>query len=287
MLLKNKVAIITGAGRGIGQAIALAFANEGAALVLAARTPGELESTQIKIRSKNGDCVAIPTDVTKATDVDRMIGATLSRFGRIDVLVNNAGIQSPIGPLVDNDEDEWIRTLQVNLTGPLRCMRRILPAMIERRSGKAINLSGGGATSPRPNFSAYGVSKAALVKLTETVAEEVRLFNVQVNAIAPGAVNTRMLDEVLDAGAAAGEEQKTARERKATGGFPAELAANLAVFLASEESGDLTGKLISAPHDDWGKWTPEEISRLNDSQWLTLRRLDIHTLRPILASSVQ
>jgi len=285
MLLKDRIAVVTGAGRGIGQAIAYALAAEGASVILAARTSSELEVTKAKIRSINAECLAIPTDVGKVTDIDRMVEAGLHEFGRIDVLVNNAGMQSPIGPLVESDEVAWLGTLQVNLMGPLRCMRRVLPTMIERRSGKIINLSGGGATSPRPNFSAYGVSKAALVKLTETVAEEVRAFNIQVNAIAPGAVNTRMLEEVLDAGSAAGEEQESARARKIKGGFSPDLAAQLSVFLASEASGSLTGKLISAPHDEWQKWSPAELAWLNDSQWLTLRRLDSHTLRPFLNKS--
>jgi 3-oxoacyl-[acyl-carrier protein] reductase len=150
--------------------------------------------------------------------------------------------------------------------------------MIERHSGKVINLSGGGATAPRVHFSAYGVSKAALVRLTETVAEEVRPFNVQVNAIAPGAVNTRMLQEVLDAGSAAGSELEAARARQLQGGTSPELAAQLAVFLASDASGELTGKLISAPHDGWQHWSQGELDRLMEKPWLTLRRIDPFTL---------
>jgi 3-oxoacyl-[acyl-carrier protein] reductase len=285
--VKGRVAIVTGAGRGIGQAIALALANEGAAVVLAARTPSELADTEARIRSMNADCLAVSTDVGKREDVDRLVQSTLDRFGRIDVLVNNAGIQPPIGPFVENDEEAWFQNLHVNLIGPLHCMRRVLPTMIERRFGKIINMSGGGATAPRVQFSAYGVSKTALVRLTETVAEEVRPFNIQVNAIAPGAVNTRMLQEILDAGSLAGSELDAARARQSQGGNSPELAARLAVFLASDASGPLTGKLISAPHDDWQNWDAAEITRLNESPWFTLRRLDAHTLRGFLDNSPQ
>jgi 3-oxoacyl-[acyl-carrier protein] reductase len=287
MFLKDRVAVVTGAGRGIGQAIALAFAAEGAAVVLAARTADELAMTEARVRSMNAACMAVPTDVAKREDVDRMVHSALDQFGRIDVLVNNAGIQLPIGPLVENDEEAWLRTLEVNLMGPLRCMRRVLPAMMERRSGKIVNLSGGGATSPRPNFSAYGVSKAALIRLTETVAEEVREFNIQVNAVAPGAVNTSMLEEVLKAGPRAGIELESARRRRIEGGIPPELAARLVVFLASESSGSLTGKLISAPHDNWQNWDPAEIARLNETPWFTLRRMDEYTLRRLSSKTPQ
>jgi NAD(P)-dependent dehydrogenase (short-subunit alcohol dehydrogenase family) len=152
--------------------------------------------------------------------------------------------------------------------------------MIARRQGKIINFSGGGATGPRPNFSAYSASKAAVVRLTETLAEELRPFNVQVNAVAPGAINTGMLEEVLAAGEAAGVELAAAQSRKTQGGTPIELAARLVVFLASGASGSLTGKLISAPHDNWQNWGTEDLARLDGSPWYTLRRMDEPTLRP-------
>jgi 3-oxoacyl-[acyl-carrier protein] reductase len=146
--------------------------------------------------------------------------------------------------------------------------------MIARRSGKIINLSGGGAVSPRPNFSAYSASKAAVVRLTETLAEEVSAFNIQVNAVAPGAVNTHMLQEVIEAGESAGAELEAARRRKADGGTPPESAARLVLFLASKA----TGKLISAPHDDWESWDKERMDELMSRAWLSMRRLDQFTL---------
>lgn len=287
MLLDGRVAVVTGAGRGIGQCIALALSAQGATLVLASRTVHELAETERQIHSKGGICSSIRCDVGESPDVDHLVQSSLDVYGKIDILVNNAGIQGPIGPFVENDEEAWLRNLQVNLMGPIRCMRSVLPGMITRRAGKIMNLAGGGATAPRVNFSAYGTAKAALVRLTETVAEEVRSFNIQVNAIAPGAVNTRMLQEIIDAGAASGAELGAAKLRQSQGGSPPELAAQLAVFLASDASDGLTGKLISAPHDGWQGWSANDFKLLTDEPWLTLRRVDPHTLRNVSAESFE
>ncbi len=280
--LVGQVALVTGAGRGIGRAIALALARAGADLVLVSRTATELDEAAAQVRGLGRRVLAVPADVSHRQDVQQAVGRGLDRFGQIDVLVNNAGVQPPIGPLASNNPDEWAHTIAVNLVGAFHCMQAVLPGMIAHRRGKIVNLAGGGAAGPRPNFSAYAVSKTALVRLTETLAEEVRVYNVQVNAIAPGAVNTRMLDELLAAGDAAGDEYAAARHRRAQGGTPVELAAELVVFLASEQSDGLTGKLISAPHDDWQHWDAARIAELASASWLTLRRMDAHTLRPLM-----
>jgi NAD(P)-dependent dehydrogenase (short-subunit alcohol dehydrogenase family) len=237
-----------------------------------------LAQTLSQVRSLGRRGLSIVADVSSPTEVQRAVTHALETFGRIDILVNNAGVQSPIGPLVDNNPDEWTQTFATNLFGPFFFLQAVLPGMIAQGHGKVINLSGGGATSPRPNFSAYASSKAALVRLTETLAEELRPYNIQVNAVAPGAVNTRMLDEMLRAGAAAGVELTEARNRKTQGGTPVELVAELVRFLASDVSDGLTGKLISAPHDDWRTWDARRIAGLANSSWYTLRRLDLFTL---------
>jgi NAD(P)-dependent dehydrogenase (short-subunit alcohol dehydrogenase family) len=288
MKLEGQVALVTGAGRGIGRAIALAFARQGADLALIARTASELDETTQMIRMASPleemagrRVIAVTADVSVRADVERAVGLALETFGRVDVVVNNAGVQPPIGPLWQNDPDEWMRAVAINLFGPMLCVKAVLPGMIERKRGKIINLSGGGATGPRPNFSAYAASKAALVRLTETLAIELASHNIQVNALAPGAINTRMLDQVLAAGESAGAELAQAQRRAEQGGNSIELAAQLAVFLASADSDGLTGKLVAAPYDDWQDWDAARIESLNDSAWYTLRRLDPFTIKPL------
>jgi 3-oxoacyl-[acyl-carrier protein] reductase len=284
--LTGRSAFVTGAGRGIGQAVATALAAAGVDVVLLARSAGELEETTRQVAALGRRAYAIPSDVADLGQIQSAVAQALERLGQIDVLVNCAGRQPPIGPLWENDPGDWVRTIEVNLLGTFHCIQAVLPGMIARRQGKIVNFSGGGATSPRPNFSAYAASKAAIVRLTETLAEELRPFNVQVNAVAPGAINTGMLEEVLAAGKAAGAELAAAQSRKAQGGTPIELAARLVVFLASGASGSLTGKLLSAPHDSWQTWDAEHVARLADSPWYTLRRIDEHTLRPFLEKAV-
>ncbi len=282
MKLDNQVALITGAGRGIGRAIAMAFARQGADLALVARTESELEETAQMIRAAGHRVVAVTADVSHREYVERAVSQALETFDRVDVLVNNAGVQPPIGPLWQNDADEWMRAVAVNLFGPMLCIKAVLPGMMERKRGKIVNLSGGGATGPRPNFGAYAASKAALVRLTETLAMELAPYNIQINALAPGAINTRMLDQVLAAGELAGAELAQAQRRTERGGTSIERAAQLAVFLASADSDGLTGKLVAAPHDDWQTWDAARIAALNESPWYTLRRIDPFTVKPLV-----
>ena len=282
--MKGRVAIVTGGGRGIGEAVALALAREGARVVVAARTGAELGQVVARIEQLGGAARAVPSDVSQPAQVERLTRAALDAYGQIDVLVNAAGVPGPIGPLWDTDVAAWKRAIDVNLLGTFLCCHAVVPHMITQRRGKVINLSGGGAASPLPRFSAYGASKAAVVRLTETLAEELREFNVQVNAIAPGLVDTRLQDEVLAAGERAGVQFARVRRLRETGegGVPGELPATLAVWLASDRSDGLTGKLIAAPFDDWQTWGAARIAELASSAWLTLRRLDHPTVRPLL-----
>jgi len=287
MKLTDKIALVTGAGRGIGRAIARAFAAEGVNLVLASRTASEIDAVAAEIEGGGGHALPVRADISRPEEVSRMVDQAIETFGSVDILVNNAGVQGPIGPVVDVALDRWMETVQVNLIGAFLCSKAVLPEMIARRAGKIINLSGGGAVSPRPMFSAYSASKAAVVRFTETLAEEVRAFNIQVNAISPGAVNTRMLDEILRAGEAAG--QKTiaeALQQRETGGTPPEQAASLAVFLASNASDGLTGRLLSAVHDDWQEMAAR-IPEVMATPMYTMRRIDPYTLSQVPGSSKQ
>lgn len=273
MKLNDKVAIITGASRGIGRAIALAFAREGADVVVVSRKLSEVEETATQVRTLGRRALALRVDVSLMEDVESMVKSTLQEFGRIDVLVNNAGILGPVGPLVENDANHWVGTIRVNLIGTFLCCKAVLHIMIKQGGGKIINLSGGGAAYPHPRFSAYATSKAAVVRLTETLAEELKEFNIQVNAIAPGALNTRLQEEILAAGEVAGEKALAeAKKVKETGGTPLDVPAALAVFLASDESDGLTGKLISAVWDDWQNMG-KRVSEIMSSDLYTLRRV--------------
>jgi 3-oxoacyl-[acyl-carrier protein] reductase len=275
MRLENRVALITGGGRGIGRAIALAYAREGARLALAARTPGELEETAQETRKLGADTCAICADVTHQSQVDEMAQQVLGRFSSIDILVNNAGIVGPIGALEDNDVSSWIRTIQVNLIGTYLCCRAVIPVMRKQGRGKIINLSGSGATSAPYHLSAYGSSKAAVIRLTEILSLELADTNIQVNALGPGSIHTRMWEEIRDSARAVGDAELYEFGQKVTsgGGASIERAAELAVWLGSDASGGLSGRLIHAVMDDFPSLTPQ-IPDIMSSDLYTLRRVE-------------
>jgi 3-oxoacyl-[acyl-carrier protein] reductase len=211
--------------------------------------------------------------MTRPEQVEGAIGRVLQAWGGVDVLVNNAGVLGPVGLTHEVDADEWVGALQANVIGGFLCSRLVLPGMLARERGKIINLSGGGAVSPRPRFSAYSASKAAVVRFTETLAVEVSGRGIDVNAIAPGAVNTAMLDLVLAAGDAAGPAALAEAKRQAeTGGVDPERPAALAVYLASARSDGLTGRLLSAVWDPWRNFEKHK-AELAASDIYTLRRI--------------
>jgi len=282
-MLKDRTAIVTGAGRGIGRAIALAFAGEGARLFLAARTQRELTETAAACRDLGVVARPIATDVSNWDEVRHLVATAIGDTTQVDILVNAAGVYGPIGPTADIDVEAWEQAIKINLLGPLYLCRALLPHFMQWRAGKVVLLGGGGATAPLPNFSSYAASKAAVARLADTLAEELKAFNVQVNVIAPGLVDTRLQDEVLAAGDRAGplfDKIKKARESGA-GAVSPEVAASLAVFLASPASGKLTGKLIAAPYDPWREWAGKA-DALNATPMYTIRRLDPFTIKPLL-----
>jgi NAD(P)-dependent dehydrogenase (short-subunit alcohol dehydrogenase family) len=204
-----------------------------------------------------------------------MVRHTVERFGTIDILVNNAGIAGPVGPLQESDVDAWIRTIQVNLLGTYLCCRAVLPIMLQHGRGKIINLSGAGATNAWRHLSAYGASKVAVVRLTETLALELAGTQIQVNALGPGSIHTQMWEELRDSAQAVGDAQLYALGQRVTsgGGASLERATALAVFLASDASGALSGRLISAVTDDFSTLSAQA-ERIMASDGLTLRRVE-------------
>ena len=233
MKLRDKVAIITGAGRGIGRATALTLGREGAAISLAARTAAEIKTVAREVRELGAQALPVVTDITREEDVARLVQRTLDAFGRIDVLVNNAGIGIPARDVVDLGLDEWARILQVNLTGPFLCARAVLPTMIRQRSGKIINLASLGGHVGVAGNSAYGASKAGLLLFTRCLAAEVKRYGIDVNAVSPSGTDTQLLREIGRA------EGRTNLMR------PEEIA-NTILFLASPESSAVTGTVIEA-----------------------------------------
>ena len=271
MRLANQVALITGAGRGIGRAIALAYATEGAKLALAARTVSELEETAKQTQALGAITYVVPADVSDQTQVNRMVQGVLDRFSKLDILVNNAGVPGPVGPLWENDVSYWIRTMQVNVTGVFLCCRAVLPVMLANNRGKIINIYGGRGR----NVSSYGASKVAVADLTETLSLELEGTNIQVNALSPGSIHTRMWEETRDAAAVIGDTELYEYGVRVTsgGGASVERAADLAVFLASDASGTLSGRIIQATTDDFWNLAPL-IPEIMASDVYKLRRVD-------------
>ena len=276
-ILENRYAIITGASVGLGFEIAKKYLEAGASLMICARNEMLLDKAALALRPLAGtgqSVLALPADVSKLGDVTALVGAALRAFGRLDVLVNNAGVAGPCGAVENVDLKEWFRTIEINLLGSVLLSRAILPHFKQAARGKIIQLSGGGATSPLPGLSAYAASKAAVIRFVETLAEETRPHHIDVNAIAPGALNTRMLDEFLAAGPeriGAAFYERSLRQKK-DGGTPLGKGADLAVFLGSPLSDGITGKLISAVWDPW-EALPNHLEDLNGTDIYTLRRI--------------
>lgn len=277
MMLQGHGVLITGASQGLGKAIAKACIAEGANVLLCAREPVLLEETRAELAHATGKGQAVlaqAADVSRPSDAQRLVEAAKAALPRLDGVVNNAGIYGPLGPVEETGWDQWVRTVEINLYGTVLLCRAILPHFRKQGRGKIVNLSGGGATSPLPHFSAYAASKAAVVRFTETLAHETRGTGIEVNAFAPGSLNTRLLDEVLAAG-----PEKVGRafyersvKQKAEGGVPLDTGAKLCVFLLSSKSDGITGRLHSAVWDPWEK-LPEHRAELDNGDIYTLRRI--------------
>lgn len=275
--LDNRGAVITGASQGLGHEIAKAYVNAGASVVLCARDEQTLEESRRIVAALAGPgqvVAAVPADVSKPSDVERLMRTALATLPRVHILVSNAGVYGPMALVEDADWQEWTRAIEINLYGSVLACRALLPHFKEHRYGKIVQLSGGGATAPMPHVSAYAASKAAIVRFAETLALEVRPFGIDVNAVAPGPLNTRMLEQAMAAGPEAVGRELYDRlvQQKANGGAPIDRAAALAVYLGSAESDGISGRLISAIWDPWEQLADRR-GELGSTDIYTLRRI--------------
>lgn len=237
MKLEGKVAFVTGGGRGIGRAIALALAGEGADIAVAARGEGEILAVSSEVEGLGRRALPLRMDVTRPEEVERGVGRALESFGRIDVLVNNAGAGHPLKPLVELSYEEWRRVMEVNLDGVFLCLKAALPSMMARRSGSIINISSGLATRGTPLWVAYSATKWGIEGLTKGLALELKDYDIRVNSLNPGRVETRTFPRVP------GDNQPYRR--------PEEIG-HAVIYLASDDSRGVTGRFFRAADFDPG-----------------------------------
>jgi NAD(P)-dependent dehydrogenase (short-subunit alcohol dehydrogenase family) len=243
MKLKDKVAIITGAGRGLGRSVALAFGRQEAKVVLAARSKEEIDHLADQLQSLRKDAIAIPTDVSDEDQVDRLVKRTLEIYGTVDILVNNAGARGPIGPIHNTSLSDWERVLRVNLTSAFLCSKAVLPTMMEKKEGKIINVAT--TMTLRPNLTPYMVAKAGLIHFTKQLSRELKEYNIQVNVIHPGVMDTRMQEELRKAGTKAiGTDMFERLKEEGILKSPDE-PAKLILFLASKAADGINGEYLS------------------------------------------
>ena len=272
--MSTRMTLITGASRGLGAHLASRFWHAGWSLVLVARDKSALVDACVTFEKRPLQTLELVScDLVSIDQIKKLSFLLKEKYQSLDLLINNAAIQGPIGSLEQNDFDEWLEALKINLMAPVLLCKELIPLLNKASNASIINLSGGGATGPRPNFSSYASSKAALVRFSETIADELRSKNIRVNCIAPGAMKTNMLEEVLAFPGNAGERELELAKKVLSGdGASMDKVADLMLFLASDAGKGITGKLISAAWDNWEEW-PNHISELNRTDAFTLRRI--------------
>lgn len=263
--LQGQVAIVTGGGRGIGRAIALRYAEAGAAVTVTARSAGQLEETASLIRAAGGKVLAIPGDVSAPASVRDVCARTEQELGPVTVVMNNAGITGPYGPVWLVDPEYWWQTLEVHLRGAFLYTHELVPSMIERGGGRVINMVSGAGVRPNPNFSGYGVAKTAMIRLSETLALEGKDHGIMSFAMSPGLVYTELAESTInDPGAQRWRPEFVARliEDREHGDLEGKMAlvTTLAVQLASGAADPLTGRHFN-PGDDVDAMVKEAAAR--------------------------
>jgi 3-oxoacyl-[acyl-carrier protein] reductase len=269
-----KHCLITGATGGLGTGLTRTFWESGACLLLVGRDAAATQRLCASLPPRPGQWArSLAVDLAQPGAAGQIIDWARSAAPRLEVLINNAAVQGPIGVLWENDWEEWLATLQVDFVAPAALCRQAAPWMIEAGGGSIINLGGGGASAARARFSAYASAKTALVRFSETLAEELRPHGVTVNCVAPGVLPTAMLARIIERGPAASGADEHARALAAGDGDAAlRNAAELCVFLASDSARDITGRLLSAVWDPW-RGLPAHQQELANSDIYTLRRI--------------
>lgn len=274
-MLSEKGAVVTGGARGIGFAIAKELTNQGAKVIICSRTKSEIQKALNDLNKKHVVAYGITCDVSKFSDCKKLINFAKKKLKKIDILVNNAGIYGPIGPLKNLNLKEFKKTININLMGVVYLSNLAIPLMEKGGGGKIINLCGAGVGGSKtmPRFSAYFTSKFAVAGFSEVLADELKVKNIQVNAISPGAVNTFLNEYLIKQGPkkTGREIYDTALKQKKEGGTPPQIATKLVAYLASDQASHITGRLLSA------KWNPTEKLKNNKNfsgNLFKLRRID-------------
>jgi len=272
-VLTGKRIVVTGGSRGIGLACAAELLAQGASVTICARGAGELALAEDRLAKDFGEerVASVSADVSSEVGVEQVFATHAARFGALDGVIHAAGVLAPIGAIVDVDPVDWLEGVRMNLFGTFLVTRTAARHMKE--GGRIVALSGGGASGPLPNYTAYACAKVAIVRFVETVAIELHPKGIEINALAPGFVATRMHEETLRAGEAAGAEYlaRTKAELE-SGGVAPEVPARAAAFLVSDRARGITGRFVSAVHDDWAHW-PEHLAALADPDLFALRRV--------------
>jgi NAD(P)-dependent dehydrogenase (short-subunit alcohol dehydrogenase family) len=266
--LSGQIGLVTGAARGLGRAFAAGLSKAGMSLAVVDVREDELNETLRLMESAGGKGIALPADVSSATAVAGLIKSVEQRLGPIDLLVNNAALAGPAGPTWETDPEAWWRCQEVNLRGPFLCCHAVLPGMIARKRGRIVNVASAAATVSVPYLSAYVTGKAALIRFTETLANEARPAGVSIFALHPGAVRTPMNEELL---ATAGNKWLPWLEHVFQRGEDetTQPGTDLLLFLASGKADELSGKFFMVPENP-----AEMIGRANE-----IRQKDLYTLR--------
>lgn len=272
--LMGKRIVITGGSMGIGLACAETCLEAGARVLICARTQEPLQEAMANLKRKGHTSIeARVADVTVQGDIEATLEAAISRYGGLDGVIHCAGVYGPIGPVTEVDPEAWFQAIRVNLLGTFMVARQACRIMKASGGGAIVLFSGGGAASPFPNYTAYACGKAGVVRLTETLAQEVSQFNIRINCISPGFVITRLHQDTLAAGERAGKSflENTKRQID-SGGVPASVGANAAAFLMSDAAKGITGKFVAAPYDGLDSW-PKHLEELQKTDIFTLRRI--------------